>query len=173
MLSYSIVYRRGLKRFMTDASSAGFDGVILPDVPAEEAQPTADAARQVGLASIGLVAPTTAPDRRRTVVATTTGFVYQIAATGTTGERAAIAACLQQEVAALRQMTSLPICVGFGVSSPEHVREVCRFADGAIVGSALVRRIGQAVEQGADRSAVVEAGERFIAQLLTGLEADG
>lgn len=169
MLSYSLVYRRGLDRFMTDAAAAGFDGVILPDVPAEEAKPTADAAHGAGLCHIGLVAPTTEPKRLAEIVANTSGFVYQIAVAGTTGERATITATLESSVSAIRQLTSTPVCVGFGISTADHVRNVCRFADGAIVGSALVRRIADAVDHGLDRDAVADTVEASIAQLLTGL----
>jgi len=171
MLSYSIVYRHGLDRFMTDAASAGFDGVILPDVPVEESKPTAHAAHRAGLCHIGLVAPTTEPERRREIVANTTGFVYQIAASGTTGERASMAATLADAVSRLRQLTATPICVGFGVSTPEHVREVCRYADGAIVGSALVRRIRDGLDQSLQRDAIIEAVERTLANLFTGLRS--
>ena len=94
--------------------------------------------------------------------------MYQIAASGTTGERVSVAGALEAEVAALRQSTSLPICVGFGISTAEHVRSVCRFADGAIVGSALVRRISEGVESGLDRSDLADSVEQLMADLLTG-----
>ena len=168
MLSYSIVHKLGPERFMADAANAGFDGLILPDVPIEEARPISAAANRAGLCHIGLVAPTTDADRRRNIVENSSGFVYQIAASGTTGERVSVAGALEAEVAALRQSTSLPICVGFGISTAEHVRSVCRFADGAIVGSALVRRISEGVESGLDRSDLADSVEQVMADLLTG-----
>lgn len=168
MLSYSIVHKLGLQRFMADAANAGFDGVILPDVPIEEARPISAEAKRAGLCHIGLVAPTTDTERRRKIVEGSSGFVYQIATAGTTGERASVASALEEKVAALRQSTSLPICVGFGISTAEHVRSVCRYADGAIVGSALVRRLGEGVESGLDRDGIADSVEQALADLLTG-----
>jgi len=171
MLSYSIVHKQGLGRFMADAAGVGFDGVILPDVPVEEAGPVLTAAVDAGLCHIGLVAPTTDIERRRAIVDASAGFVYQIATAGTTGERSAVDAAIEQEVRDLRALTSLPICVGFGISTAEHVRSVCRFADGAIVGSALVRRIAEDFERGLDGSAIADDVEQALTDLLTGTTA--
>jgi len=168
MLSYSIVHKLGLVRFMADAADAGFDGVVLPDVPIEESRPISMEANRAGICHIGLVAPTTDAERRRKIVEGSSGFVYQIATAGTTGERTCVAGAIEAEVAALRQLTSLPICVGFGISTADHVRDVCRFADGAIVGSALVRRIGEGVEAGLDRDGIADSVEKALTDLLTG-----
>lgn len=168
MLSYSMVHRFGLQSFMQEAHRSGFDGVILPDVPVEESTPTSKAAQDAGLSYIGLVAPTTSPTRREATVRNCSGFVYQIATAGTTGERASLADTLGSEIASLRELTALPICVGFGVSSASHVREVCGFADGAIVGSALVRRIQEGIDARLDSSALADSVQAALSELVSG-----
>lgn len=169
MVSYSIVFRLGLDAFMARAAEAGCDGVILPDVPVEEAGPTASAAESAGLCHIGLVAPTTSPDRRRAIVEATTGFVYQIAVAGTTGARATLSADLSNQVATVRAVKDIPVCVGFGISTPEQVRSVCSVADGAIVGSAIMGRIASVLHGGGSRDQAVDAAGDFVAELMTGL----
>jgi tryptophan synthase alpha chain len=169
MVSYTIAHRLGLDPFMDEAVEAGFDGVILPDVPVEESAEMRDAAQSRGLCYIGLVAPTTTPARRERIARESSGFIYQIAAAGTTGEREGLAPELPDEVKALRRVSGLPVCVGFGISTAEHVREVCRFADGAIVGSAIVRRIEQAIGEGLSSARVVQRVEEFLGGLMLGL----
>ncbi|MFQ5415074.1 MAG: tryptophan synthase subunit alpha, partial [Phycisphaerae bacterium] len=100
------------------------------------------------------------------------GFVYRIAVAGTTGERSQRPRALAEDVARLQTAAALPVCVGFGISKPDHVRHVCRFADGAIVGSALVRRINEAVSQRLPRHAVIDTAGDFIADLMSGLTDD-
>lgn len=165
MVSFSIAYRLGLDRFMRCAADAGFDGVIFPDVPAEEAAATLRAAKSANLCHIGLIAPTTDRARRELIAASSTGFVYRIAVAGTTGERAMVGDALEEQVRAVRAVTELPVCVGFGVSRPEHVRAVCAAADGAIVGSALVRRIGEGIEQSLDHAGIVNGVAGFLETL--------
>lgn len=165
MVSHSIVLRHGVDRFMERAAASGFDGVILPDVPVEESAPTKAAAQRVGLCYIGLVAPTTSPARREAIARSSSGFVYQIAVAGTTGERTSLPPGLPDDVARLRQVSGLPVCVGFGIATAEQVRRVCEFADGAIVGSAVVRRIADAVQEGLSRDALIETVTRFISEL--------
>lgn len=169
MVSFSIVHRAGAVDFMKRAASVGCDGVILPDLPAEEANPVHEVISSEGLAHIGLVAPTTKPERRETIVRLSSGFVYQIARAGLTGERAELDPALPEEVAALRRIGGLPVCVGFGISTAQHVRQVCSFADGAIVGSAIVRRIGEGVDAGLTGDALVERTADFVAELMTGV----
>ncbi len=155
MLSYSIVHRIGLERFMSEAGAAGADGVILPDVPVEEASEVRRAAACASLCHIGLVAPTSSPARRAEVARASSGFVYQIAAAGTTGERSSLPPSLAADVAELRRHTPLPVCVGFGVSTAEQVRLIRQIADGAIVGSALIRRISDAMRAGTPSAQIV------------------
>jgi tryptophan synthase alpha chain len=150
MVSASIVYRAGgPDGFAKRAAEAGFDGVIYPDVPLEESDAMLGAAREQGLTATLLIAPTTSLARAEAIAGACTGFVYLIARTGITGERGE-APDVARRVTRLREWTALPIACGFGISTPEHVRAVVSHADAAIVGSALVRRIDQAVEQGTD-----------------------
>lgn len=173
MVSHSIVYRIGTEAFFARAAGAGFAGVILPDVPVEEAEESLGLAEAAGLCHIGLVAPTTTDARRATIAQRSTGFVYQIASEGTTGERKTLRDSLEQDVSKLRKLTSLPVCVGFGIATASQVREVLRFADGAIVGSAIVRRISDGVASGATHDEIVGSVGEFLAELMTGTEANG
>lgn len=168
MVSASIVYRAGgPEGFARRAADAGFDGVIYPDVPLEESPELLGAARAAGLTATLLVAPTSSPERAEAVCRACSGFVYLLARTGITGERGE-APDVERRVSRLRQATQLPIACGFGISTPAHVRAVVAHADAAIVGSALVKRIGQAVERGEDVPAAVAA---FTAELVAALEA--
>jgi len=166
MVSDSVVQRIGLERFADRAVQAGFDGLIVPDVPVEEAPRIAAVAAERKLCHIMLVATSTPPARAQRIVSLCSGFVYQVAVAGTTGERSALATDLKAHVDRLRPLTPLPVCVGFGISSPEHVRSVSGFADGVIVGSAIVRRITQAVDAGQTPDHIVDAIVPFVEQLV-------
>lgn len=168
MVSFSIVHRFGQDRYFEEARRAGFDGVILPDVPLEESEQTNEKARAAELDYIGLISPTTSSERRKSIALSSSGFIYLVADTGTTGERAATATGLADRVGELRELTSLPICVGFGVASAEQVRQVCQIADGAIVGSAIIRRIADRLHAGASEDQIVTELRGFIGELMTG-----
>lgn len=167
MISYSIVYRLGVQRFVAEAADAGIDGFIFPDLPLEEADGVGRVVRAAGLTCTMLIAPTTPLERAKAIAEASSGFVYVLARTGITGERSELPAGLSDRVANLREVTDLPIAVGFGVSQPEHVRAVTEVADAAIVGSALVKRITQVKDQPTDKIAQ-EVGT-FVAQLAEGL----
>jgi tryptophan synthase alpha chain len=171
MVSYSIVHRKGTGEFMSRAAAAGFDGVILPDVPVEESAPMREAAQRADLAYVGLVAPTTTARRRKAIASASSGFVYQIATAGTTGERGELSSSLADDVAELKGISGLPVCVGFGVSSAEQVGEVCGICDGAIVGSAIVRRALEAMADGLTGPALVDRVSEFLQNLADA--ADG
>ena len=141
MVSYSIVYRYGVDRFVSLATQAGFDGLILPDLPPPEAQAICDRVRSGGLDTILLVAPTTTPQRRAEIARLCSGFVYYLSVSGITGERDQLPKDLVDNVRQLKGLTDRPICVGFGISRPDHVARLRGIADGAIVGSALVKRM--------------------------------
>jgi tryptophan synthase alpha chain len=130
---------------------AGVDGLIVPDLPLEESASLRGHAQDAGLTLSLLIAPTTSAARAETIARASTGFVYLLARAGITGEGGAIRTeGLGERVAAIRNATPLPIACGFGISTPEHVREVLGHADAAIVGSALVRRIEEAFGAGED-----------------------
>jgi tryptophan synthase alpha chain len=166
MVSYSIVYRKGQEAFLERAARAGIDGLIVPDLPLEEADALRGGAHQRDMALALLVAPTTPPGRAAAIARAASGFVYLVARAGTTGERAELSDAFAPQVRSLREHTNLPIAVGFGVSRPEHVGAVTSVADAAVVGSALVRRLAE-VSGGPEARA--QDVERFTAELAQGL----
>jgi tryptophan synthase alpha chain len=167
MVSYAIVYRRGLEAYAAAAKAAGVAGLIVPDLPAEEAADLAAVCRREDLSLIQLVTPTTPRDRALRIAERTTGFIYYVSVTGITGERTELPPEIVDNVAWLRAQTSLPICIGFGISRPEHVRRLAPVADGLIVGSAIVRRIAEAGSRPRDE-VLREIGE-YAAGLLAAL----
>jgi tryptophan synthase alpha chain len=128
----------GPDAFFGRAWSCGVEGIILTDLPPEEAGSLHRAAADFGIATVQLVSPTTPPGRVARIAESTTGFLYCVAVTGTTGARERLGTSARETVARIRRVTALPVVVGFGISSPELVREACAFADGAVVGSALL-----------------------------------
>ena len=149
MVSQSIVGRQGSGRFVAEAATAGFDGVIIPDLDLEspDAAQARAAADEAAMSFTCLVAPTTSPKRAERIAASCRGFVYLLARAGITGERDATPE-VGPQVKALRKRTELPIAVGFGISRPEQVAAVTAHADAAIVGSALVRRLAGSSDPG-------------------------
>ncbi len=141
MTSYSIIFRRGIDRFVGEAAAVGLTGLIVPDLPIEESSLLATACRQAGVALVRLVTPTTPPERAARIAAESTGFLYCVSVAGVTGERVSLPQQLKDRVRWLKEQTDVPILVGFGISRPEQVREVGDVADGVIVGSALVRHL--------------------------------
>ncbi|MDR7522445.1 MAG: tryptophan synthase subunit alpha [Armatimonadota bacterium] len=135
---YNPILQFGLEAFCRRAASAGVDGVVVPDLPPEEGGPLGAAAGPHGLDTIFLTAPTSTDDRLARVASASRGFVYCVSLTGVTGVRSDLADDVGTLVARLRRYTPLPVCVGFGVSTPDHARQVAAVADGVIVGSAIV-----------------------------------
>jgi tryptophan synthase alpha chain len=144
MVSYSLVYHRGPERFLTEASAAGFAGAIVPDLPVEEAADLAALAVRRDFKLIQLVTPTTPRERAAQIVGQSTGFVYCVSVAGITGERDRLPPELVHQLRWLRSQTPLPLCVGFGISKPDHVRMLRDAVDGVIVGSSLVRKLEEA-----------------------------
>ncbi|OGW18783.1 MAG: tryptophan synthase subunit alpha, partial [Nitrospinae bacterium RIFCSPLOWO2_12_FULL_47_7] len=141
MTSFNPVYVYGQEKFVDDAVRAGVDGLIVTDLPPEEAVSLENHAHQNGLDMIHLLAPTSTEDRIRTVGQRTRGFIYYISLTGITGTRDSLSDGLQQKVEAIKQTTSLPVLIGFGISGPEQAGKAASISDGVIVGSAIVRMI--------------------------------
>jgi tryptophan synthase alpha chain len=157
MTSYSLMYRRGLRQFVQDAQSAGFSGVVVPDLPVEEAEEIGAICRSADFKLILLVTPTTSPSRLAAIVKACTGFVYVVSVVGITGQKAAGSAGIADLIARLRTLTDLPLCVGFGVNTVEQVRELTQLVDGVIVGTALVRLLNNAeADPAAARQAIVD-----------------
>jgi tryptophan synthase alpha chain len=165
MLSYAIVHRIGVKAYLDQAEAAGVDGLIVPDLPVEEAAGLLALATERGLKLIQLITPTTPRDRALAIANSTTGFIYYVSVAGITGERRDLPPDIQDNVSWLRQQTDLPICIGFGISEPEHVKLLAPFADGLIVGSAIVRRVHSVAESGADQSSVVHQIRDYVKTL--------
>ncbi|MDQ3328756.1 MAG: tryptophan synthase subunit alpha [Chloroflexota bacterium] len=135
---FNPIHRYGLARFFTDAAGAGVGGLIVPDLPPEEAGEVRAIARQHGIDLIFLLAPTSTEERIRRAAAVASGFVYCVSLTGVTGARASVAEGLEAFLGRVRRHTSLPLAVGFGISRPAHARQVAQVADGVVVASALI-----------------------------------
>jgi tryptophan synthase alpha chain len=150
----------GMERFARDAAAAGLDGVILPDLPAEESTLFADILEENGIYLVPLLAPTSSDTRIERACSRARGFIYCVSLTGVTGARSELRQGIEDMVGRVRQFTDLPLMVGFGISRREHVESVSRFADGVMVGSALIDAIGNAPEGGA-----VEAARELVKAL--------
>ncbi|MCC6305649.1 MAG: tryptophan synthase subunit alpha [Rhodobacteraceae bacterium] len=140
---YNPIHSRGVARFLAEAREAGIDGLIVVDLPPEEDAELCLPAQAAGLAFIRLATPTTDDRRLPRVLRNTSGFVYYVSITGITGAAAARAAEVGPEVARIKASTALPVVVGFGIASPEAAEAIAGVADGAVVGSAIVGRIGE------------------------------
>ncbi len=141
MTYFNIVYNYGMERFIRDALAAGADGIIVPDLPMEESGDFRSLADKDDFHIVMLAAPTTPIDRFKRLAACSKGFIYYVSLTGVTGARKKLSEKLQEEIRQLKKVSSKPICVGFGVSTPDQAREIAEVADGVIVGSALIKMI--------------------------------
>ena len=139
MTSFNPIFVYGQKEFVADAVKAGVDGVIIPDLPHEEAEEFLAIAD--GLDMIFLLAPTSTPDRIQQIGKISKGFIYYISLTGTTGTKESLSVGLEEKVSEIKNSVSLPVLVGFGISGPEQAAEVAKVSDGVILGSAIVKLI--------------------------------
>ncbi len=158
---FNPIFHYGCARFCADAAAAGLDGLLVVDLPPEEAAELAAPARAAGLDLIYLLAPTTPLARSRAIARNAGGFLYFVSVTGVTGARATLPADLEANVTALRAVTDLPIGVGFGISTPAHAAAVARFADAVVVGSA----ISQLIETHAGSDRLITAVGDFVGSL--------
>jgi tryptophan synthase alpha chain len=140
---YNPIYARGVARFLAEAREAGIDGLIVVDLPPEEDAELCLPAREAGIDFVRLATPTTDERRLPAVLANSSGFVYYVSITGITGAAEADAGAVAPEVARIKAATPLPVCVGFGIRTPSGAQAIAGIADGAVVGSAIVDRIGQ------------------------------
>jgi len=167
LMGYANVFlAMGERNFALAASEVGVDGVITVDLPPEEGQLLFDSLIERGIDPILLASPTTSDSRLALLAERTRGFLYYVSLTGVTGARKEMAAGIEEAVSRIRKVSDVPVCVGFGVSKPEHVEEIGRFADGAVVGSALVDRIEAAGTPGLAVTSVSE----FVAELKRALK---
>jgi tryptophan synthase alpha chain len=154
-------YAMGVEGFVSAALDAGVDGIIVPDLPPEEGADLYGEAERRGLDAVLLAAPTTRPARLAMLAQRARGFLYCVSLTGVTGARTELAAGIEQLVGAAREHAKTPVCVGFGIKTPAHAAEVGRYADGVVVGGALIDRL----EAASGRDARAEAAARFVAEL--------
>ena len=160
---YNPYLRYGIQRFVDDAAAAGLDGMIVPDLPTEEAAHLAKIAGDRNIHLIPLLAPTSADARIEDACKAASGFIYCVSLTGVTGARSSLSDRTSGLVARIRRYTDLPILVGFGVSRPEHLQEISTYADGAVVASALLDAVDRAPEDGK-----LDAARNFISLLKYG-----
>lgn len=167
MVSYAIIFRIGASAFVAQAKASGFSGLIVPDLPADEAADMARHAASAGLDLVELIAPTTTKERTARILDTSRGFLYCISVAGTTGARTELPAELRDQLTWLKSQTKLPLAVGFGVSRPEQVAALKGVADGVIVGSAIVRHVGRITDEACPKTEAMTA----IRQLATAMVA--
>jgi tryptophan synthase alpha chain len=167
---YNPIYIYGVDKFLADAKAAGVDGLILVDMPAEEDDELCIPALKAGLNFIRLATPTTDDKRLPAVLANTSGFVYYVSITGITGSAAAEITAVTEAVARIKRHTKLPVCVGFGIRTPEAARAIAQNADGAVVGTALVDALhGSLDADGRATSKTVAAVADLVASLAQGV----
>lgn len=167
MVSYAVIFRRGLGEFVDRAEQAGIAGLIVPDLPIEESEPLREACDRQRLDLVQLITPTTPRPRAIRIAEAGRGFLYYVSVAGITGERRELPRELVDNLAWLRTQTPLPICVGFGISRPEHVRLLASVVDGIIVGSAIVRQVAAIGEK--SRGRVLEEVREYVAELMAAL----
>jgi tryptophan synthase alpha chain len=147
MTYYNPVLRHGVREFMRDCGRHGVDGVIVPDLPCEEAGPAIKHAKAAGVAAIFLAAPTSTAARLKAIAAASTGFIYYVSLTGVTGTRRDLPREIGANVRRIKSMTRTPVCVGFGVSNASQAKKIASISDGVIVGSAIVSVIADNIGQ--------------------------
>jgi len=169
MTYYNPVLKFGEDRFVREASAIGVDGLIIPDLLPEEATGLLSPARRAGLDTIFLLAPTSTPERIKKVASVSTGFLYYVSLTGITGTKLEGVETIQKQLNLIRRSSSLPIAVGFGITTPEEASAVARSADGVIIGSAIVRMI----EQYGELPELTRVVGKFVRELKKAVEDEG
>jgi tryptophan synthase alpha chain len=159
------IYTYGFAQFQADAIQAGADGLLLLDLPPQEAAQNKELSSFLGLKTIRLIAPTTPADRLKEITDVAEGFIYYVSREGVTGEQASLSADIAERVAGIRALTKVPVAVGFGISTPEQASTVASLADGVVVGSAIVRKIGE-IGDTPDLATRIEEFVRPIAQAV-------
>lgn len=166
---YNPIYHYGNQRFLDDAISAGVDGLIIVDLPPEEDDELCHPCLTAGLHWIRLTTPTSDRNRLPIVLKNSSGFVYHVSIAGITGTRSAQQSDVNTAIDQIRSQTALPIAVGFGIKTKQQVHEISAIADAAVVGSALIERIAQGLEQSAPKENIVAEVHRFVGELAGGL----
>lgn len=169
MVSYAIIYRMGVEKYLDAAIAAGVSGAIVPDLPVDESIELAEKCKARDFSLIQLITPTTPRERAIEIAKQTTGFIYYVSIAGITGERKELPTDLVDNLKWLREQTDLPICVGFGISKPEHAETLKPVCDGMIVGSAIVRKIAKATTEGASEEDVLADVSEFSQTMLAAM----
>jgi len=167
MIATTLVINHGVERFMKDSAKAGVDGIILPDAPLEEAAEFVPSARAAGLDTIFLAAPTSTPQRLKSLARLSTGFLYYISVSGVTGGKSATAADVGAYIRKARKVSKAPVLAGFGVKTPEQAKALSKVADGVIIGSAAVDIAASAKK----KSAAVEALAGFVGSVRKAMDS--
>jgi len=141
MTYYNLIFRYGEERFVREAYTAGVDGIIVPDLPPDEAGPLLSFSKNTGFDVIFLVAPTSTGERIKKVARASRGFIYYVSIIGITGSKLSVDASIGSHIEKIRQTSRKPVAVGFGIATPEEASEIAKIADGVIVGSAIVKRV--------------------------------
>jgi tryptophan synthase alpha chain len=165
MSYYNPIFVFGQEKFLKQARSCGVDGLIIPDLPPEEAGSFRKVAGKLGLDTINFIAPTTGLKRMRSIIGFSRGFIYYISLTGVTGPRSSLPGDLLKQLKKVKRLTTKPVCVGFGISSPAQVKLLAKFCDGVIVGSAIVKKIKENI----GRKDLVKRVGRFVRSLSKGV----
>ena len=164
MISQSILFKNGCDNFVRSAVKAGFDGATIPDLPVEEAEEIMEAGRKEGFKIICFIAPTTTSDRMELIVKKSQGFLYYISVVGITGVRSELSADITENIQNIKRSTSLPVAMGFGISTPEQAKAAGKVADGVIVGSAIMREIEKYGNQ--DDKILINNVGKFVGELV-------
>ena len=170
MVSYAIIFRHGLEAFLDQSKSAGIAGLIVPDLPADESDALRELCDERDLSLVPLITPTTTPERVARILEHARGFIYYVSIAGITGERTQLPVELADNLRQLRNQTQTPVCVGFGIRDPEQATLLIDAAEGVIVGSAIVRRIGELAST--DRDAAIQGVVDFSREMVGSLKRD-
>ncbi len=162
MTYYNPVLKYGLKKLVFDCEKNGIDGVIVPDLPPDEADDLIAASRGKRFSTIFLLSPTSTKERIKLVAKKSKGFIYYVSLTGITGARKRLPKELLSQVRLVKRYTKKPVCVGFGVSRPEQIKQICKVADGAVVGSAIVK----VIERYSGKQNLIESVGRYLKSLV-------
>ena len=165
---YNLVLQRGLEQFVSDCEASGIGGMVLPDLPVEESKPLLKICEGYETDLIFIIAPTTTAKRMAKILDAAAGFIYVVSLLGVTGARDTVSDAIQPLIESIKEQErgkEVPLAVGFGISQPEHVRTVCEFADGAIVGSAFIRLIEEELDS---RNKMLQRIEDFTRSLKAG-----
>ncbi len=161
MSYYNPIFHYGIRNFISEAKKSHIDGLIIPDLPPEEAHQIEMFARKMNIDTIYFISPTSTNRRINTIIKHSKGFIYYLSLTGVTGERKTLPEGIKKDIIKIKRLTNKPVCVGFGISSADQVKDICQIADGVIVGSAIINRI----HQDKSKTGIFEDVKSFVKKL--------